>query len=362
MRIATSATGNNAATVQDPGATGYATAVNDGAGLLRTLQLFVELTRALQRPRALEELLQLIADCAATLAGAPRASIRMLDSRGSRLLAVCRAGAPLHQNPEEEFKLGEGLMGWVVAERQPLRTGDADNDHRFIPRPGIDGGAMGSFLGVPIVSGRACLGVISAVNPKVDYFTDEHEQSLLLLAGICAPQVEIARLSRLATVDPLTGTLNRRGLDSSFPEAAVAGDGKLLSVIMVDIDHFKAVNDDFGHAVGDQVLRRIAEILSSLVRSGDAVIRYGGEEFLMVLPGAGYQVAARVAERVRSTVEASEIVVGDVTVSVAISAGVAERLRGESRELLIRRADGALYRAKREGRNRVVMADQRSPS
>ncbi|MBU1512404.1 GGDEF domain-containing protein, partial [Myxococcota bacterium] len=218
-------------------------------------------------------------------------------------------------------------------------------------------------------------------------------QALTLLAGICAPQLEIARLSRLATVDPLTGALNRRGMEhlmtaavpvataavpsaqdavpsaqDAVPEATdavpVAQDAvpsaqdaaRPLSVIMADIDHFKRVNDTYGHLMGDQVLKQVATILSSVLRAGDAVIRYGGEEFLIVLPGVSAERALAIAERARKTIEATEFRFHEISFHTTISMGVAQLRPGESREDLIKRADEALYEAKHAGRNRSVVA------
>ncbi|MBU1245007.1 GGDEF domain-containing protein, partial [Myxococcota bacterium] len=211
-------------------------------------------------------------------------------------------------------------------------------------------------------------------------------QALTLLAGICAPQLEIARLSRLATVDPLTGALNRRGMEhlmtAAVPEATAAvpsaqdavpsaqdavpsaqdavpsaqDAARPLSVIMADIDHFKRVNDTYGHLMGDQVLKQVATILASVVRAGDAVIRYGGEEFLIVLTGVASERALAIAERARQTIEATEFRFHEISFHTTISMGVAQLRPGESREELIKRADEALYAAKNDGRNRSVVA------
>src|SRR5439155_26223920 len=145
-----------------------------------------------------------------------------------------------------------------------------------------------------------------------------------------------------------TGAFNRRGLEVAFPES------RTCSVMMVDIDHFKKVNDALGHAAGDECLKRVAQLLSGVLRSEDSVIRYGGEEFLLVLPGIDLNTALRIGERARQAVEATTVRLSKVDVQLTISVGVAFRRPGEMRDETIARADAALYNAKQMGRNRVV--------
>lgn len=321
-------------------------------------QILNELAVSLQDRLPLESLLQRIAETAAQLLGSQRTSVRLLDPTRTRLLATCGAGRPrltvLHAG---EFRLGEGLIGWIAAECRPLRTGDAESDARFVRRDDVQA-RLGSFLGVPIIAGRACLGVLSALHPDPDYFSPEHEAILTFLAGVCAPHVELARLERLSQVDPLTGAYNRRGLDLIFP----VSDDRAVAVFLADVDHFKRINDAYGHVIGDEALKRLVQILTAGLRNADALIRYGGEEFLAVLPQVRLQQAARIAERARASVEEAVILAAGVELRVTISLGVAERLPGESRDDVIRRADEALYAAKLAGRNRMVLSERRSPT
>ncbi len=161
--------------------------------------------------------------------------------------------------------------------------------------------------------------------------------------------------------DALTGLYNRRYFeDSAARDAARAvRTGEPLSVVAIDIDHFKAMNDQHGHAAGDLVLRVLAGILTAGVRDSDLVCRIGGEEFVVLLPGASVAVAVERAEAMRTQVAATLIEVGDgVTVHATVSVGVALYHAGEeSHESALRRADAALYEAKRSGRNRVVSAE-----
>jgi len=323
---------------------------------VEALEAVIRLAEQMPGRYALGDLLQQIADGTAEILGVARVSVRLLDPARTRLLAVARAGQPLHSQPVD-FRLGEGLLGWIAEQGLPLRLDDPEADARFAARPGMIE-KMGAFLGVPIRAGTQVTGVISVVDNDLR-FTAEHERLLTLIAAMCGPYVEIARLSQLSRHDPLTGSLNRRGLDASFPEVQGDADGLIepLSVAMLDIDHFKRVNDELGHAAGDLVIRHVAATVGRVLRHHDAVVRFGGEEFLLVLPEVDRALAAPVAERARAAVERHPTPVGDNEVRVTVSIGVAERRPGEERDALIKRADDALYRAKRGGRNRVELAD-----
>jgi diguanylate cyclase (GGDEF)-like protein/PAS domain S-box-containing protein len=162
-----------------------------------------------------------------------------------------------------------------------------------------------------------------------------------------------------ALKDPLTGLYNRRGLDlraAAMLRRAGAG-GRLPAWIMVDIDHFKMVNDRYGHDSGDMVLKAVASALHAAARDDDVVARLGGEEFVLLLPGANGQAAGVVAERLRQAVEAMVVDAAGHAIGVTASIGVALQARDEAPSSVLERADSALYRAKREGRNRVVVYD-----
>lgn len=161
-----------------------------------------------------------------------------------------------------------------------------------------------------------------------------------------------------ATRDALTGVYNRgaalRRLDEELDRAI--RECKPLSVLMMDIDHFKNVNDTYGHLVGDAVLKETVRRIQSSVRSYDVVGRFGGEEFVVILPNANGEIAVRVAERIRAAVSAQPVIHEAVSVSVTLSAGVAEAGAAPAVDALIQAADEALYQAKRTGRNRVCTA------
>lgn len=165
-----------------------------------------------------------------------------------------------------------------------------------------------------------------------------------------------AQLREEAIRDPLTGLFNRRYLDETLPRelARAQRDGTPLSLVMLDLDHFKVINDTHGHPVGDAALAALGRLLEQRSRASDVACRYGGEEFVLVLPGATLEQAVRCAEAWRREAALLSVPAVDAPVRFTFSAGVAQAALGEAAAELIARADQALYTAKHAGRNRVV--------
>ncbi|MBS7326910.1 MAG: GGDEF domain-containing protein [Thiopseudomonas sp.] len=159
--------------------------------------------------------------------------------------------------------------------------------------------------------------------------------------------------------DPLTGARNRAGMAELLERDLKSAQrlGSPLSVLMIDVDHFKHVNDQHGHAGGDTVLIAIAQQLQENLRSVDAIFRFGGEEFLAVLPNTGLPYVLQVAERLRHAIEKMQVFHEGQRIRLSASFGVAVSQSKENQEMLLRRADTALYMAKQTGRNRVCLAD-----
>jgi diguanylate cyclase (GGDEF)-like protein len=168
------------------------------------------------------------------------------------------------------------------------------------------------------------------------------------------------RLQRVAAIDTLTGLYNRRfGLERLSQEFSRSVRSKEpLGAVLFDIDHFKAVNDTYGHQTGDQVLKTVANAVKTVLREGDTLLRYGGEEFLAVLPGAGEVDVRGLGERIRRIVESTVTIVDHVEVGVTISLGAVSFPSVNVTDLddLIRQADAAMYDAKKAGRNRLSFA------
>jgi two-component system, cell cycle response regulator len=173
-------------------------------------------------------------------------------------------------------------------------------------------------------------------------------------------RTNVQQSMELALTDSLTGLYNRRYMEThleTLVEKAVQSQ-RPLGLVMIDIDHFKSINDNFGHDAGDEVLRQFASRVQGSVRGIDLPCRYGGEEFVIVMPDADLAIAEAVGERLRRHIAAEPFLVtkGLNKLDVTISVGIAMRLEGDGPDAVLKRADEALYRAKRDGRNRVVLA------
>ncbi|MGL5286197.1 diguanylate cyclase [Aeromonas sp. RU39B] len=180
--------------------------------------------------------------------------------------------------------------------------------------------------------------------------------AILVVANLTLGRYQ-RRLEQMASTDKLTGTLSRQVFQVTFDHALSQAQRQqqVTSILLMDIDHFKQINDKFGHEVGDMVLRRVAQEIRSTLRASDILCRWGGEEFIAVLVDCDGLACASIGNKIREAVAAMSFEVNGASVGVTLSAGAAEYHDNEA-SLVINRADKALYRAKAEGRNRVVLS------
>jgi diguanylate cyclase len=205
-----------------------------------------------------------------------------------------------------------------------------------------------------LLVGRTCIGVLSAVRNRADYFTEQDERHLLLLATMASPHVDVARLSQLSQIDRLTRARNRLGIDR-FLGDGVATDGSLC-VALVDIDHLGLVNDRFGLALGDEVLRGVADRLFAVLDPDDVLVRHGDDEFLVILPASDLERCASALERARATIARAPLWATPPSVTVTVSVGLAARGAREAQDDLVARAKRALGDAKAAGGNCLTRA------
>jgi diguanylate cyclase (GGDEF)-like protein len=280
------------------------------------------------------------------------------DHAGLMIDAFDRQADKFLRRPMRE---GEGAAGWVMTHGTARRIADlsADDD---IPS---QGGAHGirSWLGVPLFMYGGCEGVIAVQSTHARAFRADHQRLLESLALQIAAALQNAHLYELAMVDGLTGLFMRRYFDARIEEEIERSKryGTAFSVVMMDVDDFKRLNDTHGHLVGDRVLRAVAGIVKGQMRGVDTAARYGGEEIALILPRTEMVAAYNQAERIRAAIADHRITVdgtGDSEViGVTASFGIAAypESTASKAEELVRKADRALYRAKKTGKNRVEL-------
>ena len=202
-------------------------------------------------------------------------------------------------------------------------------------------------------------GVFDDVRRRLDELVADKSRYPAVFEKLLEQAVAAIKLRQSAELDALTGSLNRRSIDQWLARCFLEAerDGQPLSVLFVDLDRFKGINDRYGHAAGDQCLRAVAGTLSGALDEGDVFGRYGGEEFIAILPGRSGAAARQVGERLRAAVERLAVDWEGQSIKLTVSVGVATRRDGErTPAATIERADKALYASKRAGRNCVHVA------
>jgi diguanylate cyclase (GGDEF)-like protein len=225
------------------------------------------------------------------------------------------------------------------------------------------GATLKSHLTLPLAVEGEIIGCISLNSDQPNAFDAQDLQFLSVIGYQMAATLKhfqrFSSIKNIALYDTLTGLYNRRYFEERLGVETQKSfySGTPLSLVMVDIDHFKKVNDTFGHTGGDQVLCKTASLLKNSIRKKDMVARYGGEEFMLILPEAGLEESFIIAERIRRLVENTSFEIGQAQVHLTISMGISNfpSHRAKSKEELVRMADQALYDAKRGGRNKVCI-------
>jgi diguanylate cyclase (GGDEF)-like protein len=277
----------------------------------------------------------------------------LVNRESKRLVIAGSHGDPVDLIGGVKFDFGFGFSSWVAKMRKPILLTEL---HRT-RQPGC-GAQVGSFLSVPLIVQNELIGVLNLSHPKTKSFAEEHLRILVLIAGQAASVIQrllmYEEMERLAITDDLTGLWNRRHFLQHLQaecDRARRYD-QPFSIAMIDIDHFKDVNDTLGHDIGDKILGEIGHLLRTGARSSDLPARYGGEEFAVLMPmtdeGRAYQAGERLRRMVADHVFPRRRKLS-VSVGVASFPGCASNPQD-----LLKRADMALYEAKKGGRNRTV--------
>jgi len=338
--------------------------------LYRKLDRFAaiaELTKAITPIRSYEALLQSILDKSAELLKAEQGSLMLLDQETDSLLLEAKKGVISGLTDKMRIPRGVGIAGKVVEMGEPLLVENLESDPR-IRQKNRRHYKTRSFVSVPLKIGDRTIGVLNLSDKTTgEVFNDEDLRLVQSFASHAAVVLErnvlydqAERLKKLSITDPLTGLLNRRYLEERLEEeiSRSSRHARRVSLMMLDIDGFKTYNDTFGHIAGDTLLKLIAESIMNSVRTMDIVSRFGGDEFIVILPETDATLAAQIAERMRSEVERLAVPPrggverGGKTATVSI--GIAcYPSHGDTIEVLLEQVDKALYLAKMQGKNRI---------
>jgi len=300
---------------------------------------------------------------AVTTAPSEAAALLLLDPAGREL--VFRASRTIQPGVIDGVRLpvDRGIAGWVARNRQAVRLDDVASDPRHFAGVGERTGLVPrTMICVPMISKGTLRGVVQVLN-KVDgsTFTEAELALAQTLADHAAIAIENASLYRqayLASItDDLTGLGNTRQFHRSLADAI--GRGQPVSLVVLDLDNFKAVVDRYGHLAGSRTIAQIGRAIGRLVRPGDVAARFGGDEFVIVLPDTGTEPARQLAESIRRTIEectrldGEEVDLTRVTASIGLATFPTHAADAES---LFRQADDAMYAAKRGGKNAVAVS------
>lgn len=322
---------------------------------LNQLNTLIEMTALITSSLDSTVVNKLAVESATRLLGAEAGSLLLLDQNTGELFFEVAVGKKGDKVNSVRFKKDLGIAGWVAKNKESLVIHDVSSDIRFFK--GIDeisGFKTKNMVCVPVREKDKIIGVFQIINKIDGDFVNDDVMILQTFANQVAIAIDNAALYQEAVTDGHTGLYHHKYFKLRLKEeiARSLRYNYPISVIMMDIDLFKNVNDRYGHPVGSKVIERIAEIIKSITRVTDIAARYGGEEFAMILPYSSYQYGMEIGERLRSTIERSDFDGINITVSVGVGYydGAGKEINCEE---LIDIADRALYKAKESGRNVV---------
>jgi diguanylate cyclase (GGDEF)-like protein len=315
------------------------------------LEILFEVSRMTQTTLDKGEVYERLLDLIRQAVPYDNATLFLWDRSAAKLRVAVQRGHMVDLIGGVHFDHGAGFSGWVAKQKKPVLLTELHRGRR------LDNAVVGCFMSVPLIVQGELIGVLNLSHAKPKTFDKDHLRLLSLMAGQAAATIQrlllYEEMRRLAITDDLTNIYNRRHfLERLQNEIDRARRYEVpFSVLFLDIDNFKELNDSFGHQVGDRILAELGSILKYWARSSDIVARYGGEEFTVLLPMTDKPRALIAAERLRRNIQRHVFYRRKkLTVSVGV-AGFPED--GDTVEQLLGRVDEALYMAKKTGRNRA---------
>jgi diguanylate cyclase (GGDEF)-like protein len=328
---------------------------------LQNLSLLYSIGKAMNYISDLKKLLQFILGQAIEITSAEKGSLMLHDMETNQLNIRVLAGSEAKAYQEKvnnneikcrSFKPGEGIAGRVFLTAKPIVVNNIEKDDVFVDS---ETSYVRSIACIPMVVYNDVIGVINVTNKRYGrHFTDDDVEMLKAVADQAAVAINKAQLWDMAVTDSLTGLYVRRYFMVKLHEEVHRAEryNNILSIVMADLDRFKNINDTYGHDAGDRVLKDIGRFLQQNVRDVDMVARYGGEEFVIMIPEAAKDAAYSLSERLRKKFARLKF---ENLPQITISLGIATYpFDGKEAEDLLRKADAAMYAAKRAGRNQVA--------
>jgi diguanylate cyclase (GGDEF)-like protein len=315
------------------------------------LRVFHDVARALTSSLELEEILGAIMNKMAQFFGPERWSMLMVDEKSGELYYAIAVGENAESLKGLRVPLGEGVAGWVASTGNPLVVPDVALDPHWSAfankHPDLK---IRSIACVPVRSGNKTLGVIQLLNSKLDLLSEYSISFLRILCDYAAIAIQNARsmtlIQELTITDDVTGLFNARHLYTMLDEQVALG--QVFSLMFVDLDRFKAVNDTHGHLIGSRLLAEIGGLLKRCLGPNNAAFRYGGDEFVALLPGMGKSAAAGTTMALREDLRSARFLEGaGLSLTVSGSFGVATYPEdGNTVATILRAADTMMYEAK----------------
>jgi diguanylate cyclase (GGDEF)-like protein len=324
-------------------------------------RFLVDAARTLQAEHDPERILEIAAERIGQMMIFDRLAIFEADWERHRFRPRVLAGSGTEGFLEMEVSLNDGITGWAFGRGQPYRCADTDSHPAASTIPGT-AREPESLLSIPLIAGDQRLGILDVWRDGLDAFTEEDLERCALLGFVTAAAWGNAQmygeLERRALTDALTGLFNIRWWRDMGPRVMAQSlrTGAGVGILLMDLDHFKQVNDSAGHAAGDSVLRAVARALRRVVRDSDYAVRYGGEEFLIVLTNSTVEGAMRVAQALQAAMaelRAPTSAIERVTASIGVAVFPDH---GHELDDVVAAADLAMYQAKRDGRDRIAVA------
>ncbi|MEO0226249.1 MAG: diguanylate cyclase [candidate division WOR-3 bacterium] len=333
------------------------------------LKVLNEIAKALNSSLDPKEIFNIIIKKTADLVKAEAWSVLLVDENTGELVFEAAAGEAADRLKGMRIKIGQGVAGWVAQRGIPLIVPDVSKDPRFFP--GIDRQTKfktKSILCVPLKSREKVIGIVEVINKIGAENFDQDDlnifETMIEHATIALQNASLYRqIEHMTVIDDLTKLYNARFcnlyLDRLFIQKGDAN--QPISLIFLDIDHFKYVNDNFGHLVGSETLKVVGDRIRNSIRKDDVCIRFGGDEYIVILPRTTKKAALVIAETIRQEICKKEFFATDKkTFNLTITLGLATYPEdARDKQELIRMADQAMYEGKETGRNKVVVASRK---